>query len=77
MEKNPKLNYETYIDILNDLNYLEIRVSPQVYFLNNSVYKNLWNFLITVGRKNDIDNINKDNIEVDSNNLLMVGIRKL
>lgn len=71
MEKNPKLNYETYIDILNDLNYLEIRVSPQVYFLNNSVYKNLWNFLITIGRKNDIDNKNKDNLEVDSNSLLI------
>jgi hypothetical protein len=27
--------------------------------------------LIAIGRKNDIDNINKDNIEVDSNSLLI------
>ena len=65
MKKNPNLNYELFIDILNDLNYIDITKTPQIYFLNNSLYKNLWNFLIsTLHSKND-------NNHLESNTLLI------
>ena len=65
MKKNPNLNYELYIDIFNDLNYIDITITPQIYFLNNSLYKNLWDFLIsTIHSKND-------NNHLESNTLLI------
>ena len=69
MRKNPNLNYESYIDVLNDLNYLDINFSPQVYFVNNSIYKSAWNFLTTVHHKNK--NNSKENINLKSNSLLI------
>ncbi len=65
MKKNPNLNYELYIDIFNDLNYIDITITPQIYFLNNSLYKNLWDFLTsTIHSKND-------NNHLESNTLLI------
>ena len=69
MRRNPNLSYEIYIDILNDLNYIDISISPQIYFANNSIYKHLWNFLITINNNNVI-NIN-ENINLESNSLLI------
>ena len=69
MRKNPNLNYEIYIDILNDLNYIDISISPQIYFLNNSIYKHLWNFLITINN-NNVVNIS-ENANLESNSLLI------
>ena len=69
MRRNPNLSYEIYIDILNDLNYIDISISPQIYFANNSIYKHLWNFLITINNNNVI-NIS-ENINLESNSLLI------
>ena len=70
LKKNPNLNYEKYIDILNDLNYIDITVSPQIYFVNNSVYKHIWDFLVLIQSKNGINN-NNDNSYLESNTLLI------
>ena len=70
VKKNPNLNYESYIDILNDLNYIDISISPEIYFLNNSIYKHLWNFLITINN-NNIINTNETTI-LESNSLLIL-----
>ena len=43
--KNPKLNYEQYIDILKDLYYLEIDALPEDYLEDDTMYKELWNKL--------------------------------
>ena len=69
MKKNPNLNYELYIDVLNDLNYIDINISPQIYFLNNSLYKSVWNFLTTIHNKNN--NNAKEIINLESNSLLI------
>ena len=79
MEKNGKINYELYIDILNDLNYIDITSTPQIYFLNNSIYKNIWNFLILIESKNNHNNNSdfsikdndNDNAYLESNTLLI------
>ena len=44
--KNPKINYEQYIDVLKDLYYLEIDALPEDYLEEDSMYKELWNKLI-------------------------------
>ena len=69
MKKNPNINYEIFIDILNDLNYIDISISPQIYYMNNSVYKNLWNFLIKINNKGETNSNKKVNFE--SNSLLI------
>ena len=69
MQKNPNINYEIYIDILNDLNYIDITISPQIFFLNNSIYKYIWNFLLLIQSKNGINN--NDNSNLESNTLLI------
>ena len=79
MEKNGKINYELYIDILNDLNYIDITSTPQIYFLNNSIYKNIWNFLVLIESKNNYNNNSdfsikdndNDNAYLESNTLLI------
>ena len=79
MEKNGKINYELYIDILNDLNYIDITSTPQIYFLNNSIYKNIWNFLVLIESKNNHNNNSdfsikdndNDNAYLESNTLLI------
>ena len=69
MKKNPNINYEIFIDILNDLNYIDISISPQIYFANNSIYKNLFNFLIKINNNNENSTNKKVNFE--SNSLLI------
>ena len=44
--KNPKINYEQYIDVLKDLYYLEKDALPEDYLEEDSMYKELWNKLI-------------------------------
>ena len=44
--KNPKLNYEQYIDIFKDLYYLEADALPEDYLEEDSMYKELWDKLI-------------------------------
>ena len=55
--KNPKLNYEQYIDILKDLNYLRIDALPDDYLEEDSMYKELWNKLskFSSGPENSIE----------------------
>jgi hypothetical protein len=67
--KNPLLNYELYIDMLNDLYYIDQNKLPQIYFINTSIYKQLWNFLI--GLKNNGQMINNEDFCLESNFLLM------
>ena len=67
--KNPLLNYELYIDILNDLYYIDQNILPQIYFINTSIYRQLWNFLI--GLKNNGQLINNEDVCLESNILLM------
>ena len=43
--KNPKLNYEQYIDILKDLYYLEKDALPEDYLEDDTMYKELWDKL--------------------------------
>jgi hypothetical protein len=40
--KNPKLNYEQYIDIFKDLYYLPMDAPPEDYLDEDSIYKELW-----------------------------------
>ena len=68
-KKNPNLNYESYIDVLNDLNYIDISISPQMYFVNNSIYKHLWNFLITINNNNVVNT--SESVNLESNSLLI------
>ena len=44
--ENPKINYEQYIDILNDLYYINQNDLPQIYVDNTSLYKELYTFLL-------------------------------
>ena len=68
--KNPLLNYELYIDILNDLYYIDQNKLPQIYFINTSIYKQIWNFLI--GLNNNIRQTNNsEDFCLDSNTLLI------
>ena len=67
--KNPLLNYELYIDMLNDLYYIDQNKLPQIYFINTSIYKQLWNFLI--GLKNNGKMINNEDFCLESNFLLI------
>ena len=43
--KNPKINYEHYIDILKDLYYIEKDALPEDYLEDDTMYKELWNKL--------------------------------
>jgi len=67
--KNPLLNYELYIDILNDLYYIDQNKLPQIYFINTSIYKQIWNFLI--GINNNRQTNNSEDFCLDSNKLLI------
>ena len=55
--KNPKLNYEQYIDILKDLYYLENDALPEDFLDDDTMYKELWNKLIKFsdGPENSIE----------------------
>ena len=67
--KNPLLNYELYIDILNDLNYLDQNKLPQIYFVNSTIYRKLWNFLINL--KKDTQLLINEEYILESNILLI------
>ena len=43
--KNPKINYEQYIDILKDLYYIEKDALPEDYLEDDTMYKELWDKL--------------------------------
>ena len=43
--KNPKLNYEQYIEILKDLYYIEKDALPEEYLEDDTMYKELWDKL--------------------------------
>ena len=43
--KNPKLNYEQYIEILKDLYYIEKDALPEEYLEDDIMYKELWDKL--------------------------------
>ena len=60
VSKNPLLNYEIFINILNDLFYLE---------KGSTIYIKLWDFLLTIKSTNKIDN--KEEITIESNVLLL------
>jgi len=49
--KNPKLNYDQYIDILKDLYYLEKEALPEEYLEDDTMYKELWNKLIQFSKE--------------------------
>ena len=55
--KNPKLNYEQYIDIFKDLYYIDKDAPPEEYLDEDSIYKELWNKLILFsnGPENSIE----------------------
>ena len=55
--KNPKINYEQYIDILKDLYYLERDALPEDYLEEDTMYKELWNKLtkFSKGPENSIE----------------------
>ena len=55
--KNPKLNYEQYIDILKDLYYLENNALPEDFLDDDTMYKELWNKLVKFsdGPENSIE----------------------
>ena len=57
VSKNPKLNYEQYIDILKDLYYLEKDAFPETYLEEDTMYKELYNKLIqfSSGPENSIE----------------------
>ena len=65
--KNPDFNYETYIDILNDLNYIDKKKLAQMYFINISIYKNIWNFLLKIKNQK----IKNEEYNLESNLLLI------
>ena len=68
--KNPDLNYESYIDILNDLNYIDKAKLAKIYFINISIYRNIWSFLISIKYSNILLKNNEDN-NLESNLLLI------
>ena len=68
--KNPDLNYETYIDILNDLNYIDKTKLAKIYFINISIYRNIWNFLVNIKYSN-IQFKNNEEYNLESNILLI------
>ena len=55
--KNPKINYEQYIDILKDLYYLDKEALPEDYLEEDTMYKELWNKLtmFSKGPENSIE----------------------
>ena len=55
--KNPKLNYDQYIDILKDLYYLEKEALPEEYLEDDTMYKELWDKLtkFSKGPENSIE----------------------
>ena len=55
--KNPKINYDQYIDILKDLYYLDIDALPEDYLEEETTYKELWNKLtmFSNGPENSIE----------------------
>ena len=57
VSKNPKLNYEQYIDILKDLYYLEKDAFPETFLEEDTMYKELYNKLIqfSSGPENSIE----------------------
>ena len=57
LSKNPKMNYEQYIDILKDLYYIERDASPEEYLQEDTMYKELWNKLMkfSSGPENSIE----------------------
>ena len=67
--KNPSLNYQIFIDILKDLYYIEQNKLSKLIFEDSSLYKNLWDFLVTTKYGNV--NINKEEITIESNVLLL------
>ena len=68
ISKNPSLNYELYIDILNDLYYIDQNEYSQIFLNDSSIYKKIWNFLITF-KNNQI--ISKEENTIESNILLL------
>ena len=69
VSKNPSINYQIFIDILKDLYYIEQNKLSKLIFEDSSLYKNLWDFLVTA--KSDNANINKEEIAIESNVLLL------
>ena len=67
--KNPSLNYKIFIDILKDLYYIEQNRLSKLIFEDSSLYKNLWDFLVTT--KSENVNFNKEEITIESNVLLL------
>ena len=67
--KNPSLNYKIFIDILKDLYYIEQNKLSKLIFEDSSLYKNLWDFLVTT--KSENINFNKEEITIESNVLLL------
>ena len=67
--KNPSLNYKIFIDILKDLYYIEQNRLSKLIFEDSSLYKNLWDFLVTT--KSENINFNKEEITIESNVLLL------
>ena len=67
--KNPLFNYETYIDVLNDLSYISQNNLPQIYFINTSIYRQLWNFLLNI---NNIEIINNNEEYFLESNVLLI-----
>ena len=57
LTKNPKMNYEQYIDILKDLYYIERDAPPEEYLPENTMYKELWNKLMkfSSGPENSVE----------------------
>ena len=57
LTKNPKMNYEQYIDILKDLYYIERDASPEDYLQEDTMYKELWNKLMkfSSGPENSVE----------------------
>ena len=57
LTKNPKMNYEQYIDILKDLYYIERDASPEEYLPEDTMYKELWNKLMkfSSGPENSVE----------------------
>ena len=57
LSKNPKMNYEQYIDILKDLYYIERDAPPEEYLQEDTMYKELWNKLMkfSSGPENSIE----------------------
>ena len=71
---NPKINYEQYIDILNDLYYINQNDLPQIYVDNTSLYKELYLFLLLENHEklnNNTNSIINNEKLLESNKLLI------